>query len=86
MLGVPFVENKLIKKHETVTQTKKGRFDRSKNVKEIYEVKEDQSFKRSHILLLDDVITTGATLEACALELLKIDNVKLSIATMAFTI
>lgn len=85
ILKVPYVENILIKKNETVTQTKKGRFDRSKNVKEIYAISNADIFKDKHVLLIDDVITTGATLEACALEILKIKNTKLSIATMAFT-
>ncbi|MCB0460716.1 MAG: ComF family protein, partial [Flavobacteriaceae bacterium] len=66
-------------------QTKKNRFERWKNVIEIFDVTNRSVFDSKHILLIDDVLTTGATLEACALELLKSKNVKISIATMAFT-
>lgn len=67
------------------TQTHKQRLDRWQNVKEKFKVTNTTFFNNKSILLVDDVITTGATLEVCALQLQKSKGVKISIATMAFT-
>ena len=74
----------LIKTTYTKSQTKQNRFSRWKNVSEIFSVTNTDKIENKHILLVDDVITTGATLEACAKELLKIPSVKVSIATLAY--
>jgi ComF family protein len=66
------------------TQTKKSRFTRWKNVESIFHTQNEQRIAHKHLLLVDDVITTGATLEACAQALLKTDGVKVSIATIAY--
>ncbi len=68
----------------TSTQTKKNRFERWKNVESIFEVIKPEDLTGKHILLVDDIVTTGSTLEACAHELLKISGVKVSIATLGF--
>jgi ComF family protein len=68
------------------TQTRKSRFNRWENVKEIFALREEQNLKDNHILLVDDVITTGATIEACASMLLKIPGVEVSVAAIACTI
>ncbi len=74
----------LIRAHETETQTRKSRFSRWQNVETIFQIKEGSSLKGKHILLVDDVITTGATLEACAQTLQQIEGVKISVATIAY--
>lgn len=65
------------------SQTKKGRYERWINVHELFRVVEPQRIANKHVLLIDDVVTTGATLEACAKALLLVPGVKLSIATIA---
>jgi len=82
-LEAMYVEDILIKSKNTKTQVFKGRFSRSDEVLDAFSITEYQSLEGKHILLVDDILTTGATLEACALQLLKIPKIKLSIATMA---
>ena len=84
-LKKPFIENELIRISSTKTQTLKARFERFNNIDTKFSLKSTATFKGKHILLIDDVITTGATLEACAKELQKSEGVKISILTMAFT-
>jgi len=74
----------LFRKHYGESQTRKGRYERWENVNEIFDVTNHVAFANKHILLIDDVVTTGSTLEACALALLKSENTKVSIATLAF--
>lgn len=69
----------------TKTQTVKERFERFTNANTKFLVTDTSIFENKHILLIDDVITTGATLEACCNELLKTKNITISIATMAYT-
>jgi ComF family protein len=69
---------------DTATQTRKSRFARWENVKEIFKVTAPEKLANSHILLVDDVITTGATLESAAHILLAIEGVKLSVACIGF--
>ena len=67
------------------TQTNKNILGRSEVVKSIFSVTADESFHNKHFLLIDDVITTGSTLESCGRELLKISGARLSIVCMAMT-
>ena len=73
----------LIKSTSTQTQTRKSRFSRWENVKEVFELKEHNHLIDKHVLLVDDVITTGSTLESCILNLLKVPGIKISVASLA---
>ncbi|MDQ6528781.1 ComF family protein [Flavobacterium sp. LHD-85] len=80
---IPFAENILIRKLYTKTQSKKNLLGRSENIENIFDVKFSESDHNKHFLIVDDVLTTGATLEACSKALLKIPGVKISILCMA---
>ncbi len=67
----------------TETQTRKSKTERWDNVKSIFQLRETKTLENKHLLIVDDVITTGSTLEACANTLLQIPNVKISIAALA---
>lgn len=78
-----FLKNGLTRLRYTSTQTKKSRADRVANLKEAFAVTDENQLKGRHILIVDDVLTTGATLEACALVLKDIEGVQISLATIA---
>lgn len=82
-MNVPVYSNVLIRRRFTETQTKKHRTERWENVDGSFDVQNESKIKGKHLLLVDDVITTGATLEASGSRLLQIEGVKLSIATLA---
>lgn len=84
--GIPVGLNILRRVSITETQTKKSRFERWKNVEGIFHVDANEKITGRHILLVDDVITTGSTLEACAGELLKHEGVKVSAAALAVAV
>ena len=68
------------------TQTKKTRFKRWENVNEIFDVKDKEQLKGKHFLLVDDIITTGATIEACAQALHKIPDIKISVVSIGVAV
>ena len=82
-LQIPYLENELVRVSATKTQTFKARFERFSNVDTRFLLKDIVCFKNKHVLIIDDVITTGATLEACAKEFQKSNNCRISILTMA---
>ncbi len=83
VLNTKLSADNLYRKVATQTQTKKTRLERWKNVNSIFDLKNTDEFKNKHILLVDDVITTGSTLESCAETLQKAENIKISIGTIA---
>jgi len=84
-LNVPVATHLLKRLISTETQTKKSRFVRYENMQNVFGTVNGEQIAGKHLLLVDDIITTGATIESCANALLKIDSVKLSIAGIAFT-
>ncbi|MCX6304302.1 MAG: phosphoribosyltransferase family protein [Bacteroidetes bacterium] len=82
-MNIPVCTHLLTRIKATETQTRKSRFNRYQNVKEIFSVNSPPEWKGKHLLLVDDVITTGATLESCIQALTIIEDVKISIACIA---
>ena len=82
-LQIGYNSSVLQKISNTKTQVFKDRLMRTSETKTIFSINDTQLLKGKHILLVDDIITTGATIEACATALNAIENIKISIATMA---
>lgn len=83
-IAIPFNENLLERKHYSKTQTKKSLLGRTEMSTTLFDVNFSEKDHGKHFLLIDDVITSGATLEACGKALLKIPGVKVSIVTIAY--
>ncbi|MEP6711376.1 MAG: ComF family protein [Ferruginibacter sp.] len=83
IVQVPVLTKNVIRQKSTETQTRKHRTERWENVEGSFAVKTPGALIGKNILLADDVITTGATLEACAQTLLKIPGISISLATLA---
>ena len=81
-MKIPVLDKVISRPQHTETQTKKGRLERWKNIEGKFQLINAEAINNKHVLLIDDVVTTGATLEACGNELLKAENVQLSIATL----
>jgi ComF family protein len=84
LTGIPVNEEWVVRKRYTDTQTKKGRNARWTNVEGSFEITSAESVNGKHLLLVDDVITTGATMEACGASVLQSTNIHLSIAALAW--
>ena len=84
--GITVDSTSLRRVSSTSTQTKKSRYERWKNVEGTFVVEDSRSVMGKHILLVDDVITTGSTMESCVNELLKTEGVKVSVAALAVSL
>ncbi len=82
VLGIPVSTTGLLRTRETESQTQKSRTERVANMKDAFRINPNELLKHKHILICDDVLTTGATIEACALALLAEETIKISVATI----
>ena len=81
--GFIVFDDTLRRVHDNASQTRKSMTERWENVQNVFALNGGDRLRGKKVLLLDDVLTTGATLEACARELLKIDGIELYVATIA---
>lgn len=79
----PLSTHNLIRTRATLSQTKMDRAERMANLHQAFEIKYPNLLEKRHILLVDDVLTTGATMESCAQPLLGLPDVHISLATLA---
>jgi ComF family protein len=85
-LKIPVISDAVSRIKKTETQTHKTRIQRWENMESTFEIRDSHKISGKHVLLIDDVITTGASLEACAQVLLTSPGVKVSIACLAHTV
>ena len=81
--GLDSVDGVLKRKIRSSTQTRKSRVERWENVEGIFEISNSEKIRGKHVLLIDDVITTGSTIEACVNLLKEIEGVRVSVAALA---
>lgn len=84
--GLPVDTYSLARITVSATQTNRSRYERWTNVEGIFRVVDSGALRGRHILLVDDVITTGSTIEACVNELIKVEGVRVSVAALAFAV
>ncbi len=83
-LQKPILNQNLIRIVETSTQTKKRKYQRWENVEGIFKLQQPEQLQNKHILLVDDVVTTGATIEAAWQVLKEVEGLRISVASIAF--
>lgn len=84
VLGCSLLEDGLERIPNSSTQTRKSRMERWENVSTAFTLKENTAISKQHVLLVDDVVTTGATMEACAQAIMKEEDVEVSVCTLAY--
>jgi len=82
--GLP-IDNHIVRRTKFVgSQTQRGRWERNENVENVFELIDGNNISGKHLLLIDDVVTTGATIVACAKEMQKASHVKISVLALGF--
>ena len=84
VIHVPIIRHLLIRKKDIETQTHKGNYERWENVRNVFECLMPEEWSGKHVLLVDDVFTTGATIVACADALGRISGLRISVLTLAW--
>lgn len=82
--GIPIMNDIITRKRFSSSQTQKDRWTRTENVEGVFELIHGEQIQGKHVLLIDDVVTTGATICSCGKELCKAGNVKISVAAIGF--
>ena len=82
-LGIPYSNDYLVRATFTETQTRKSRFSRWQNVKDVFQAAHVEELAGKHVLVCDDVLTTGATTEAAIRKLIEVPGVRVSVVTLA---
>ena len=85
VLGIPMYSGLLVKNKETRTRTTKGREERNSSITGEYSLQVADVLQGKHVLLIDDIITAGSTLEACWQPMREVQGLRLSVASLAFT-
>ena len=82
-LCIPYSNDFLVRATFTETQTRKSRFSRWQNVKDVFQAANVEELAGKHVLICDDVLTTGATTEAAIRKLIEVPDVRVSVVTLA---
>lgn len=81
--GIPYNTKLLIRNTFTETQTKKNRYNRWENVKDVFQINDKEKLANKHVIICDDVLTTGATTESAIQKILEVKNTKVTVITLA---
>ena len=84
LMKIPYNACSLIAMSQSQSQTHKKRYERWQNVKEIFDLTNSDLFTNKHVLLVDDIITTGSTIESCMNVLSEVEGIRMSVASIAF--